>query len=56
MSGGAFPADDLVRPCEGFPPTLFARQLRRWSSWKLTRCMWRLGPVRWFCLSQSTVD
>uniref|UniRef100_M4F4L2 Uncharacterized protein n=1 Tax=Brassica campestris TaxID=3711 RepID=M4F4L2_BRACM len=28
----------------------------RWSSRKLTRCMWRLGPVRWFCLSQSTVD
>ncbi|KAG5411172.1 hypothetical protein IGI04_007491 [Brassica rapa subsp. trilocularis] len=28
MSGGAFPADDLVRPCEGFPPTPFARQLK----------------------------
>ncbi|CAN6847073.1 unnamed protein product [Brassica oleracea] len=56
MSGGAFPADDLVGPCEGFPPTPFARQLRHWSSRKLTRCIWRLGPARGLCPSQSMVD
>lgn len=29
--------------------------LPSWTEYR-TRCMWRLGPVRWFCLSQSTVD